>query len=224
MNFQKWWSIVIMVLVLAFSPFSEAISKDRTLSNGFSVSASLGFVNTDFGTPALISHDDFDYANMFGLQIGSRWYFNPTETWGIGLMVNWFDVSKVNANSDDVKVYTFDFSAFELGPVATYALSDKMAVDGFYNLRPTVLASSDVKLNKLISGDVGNSMVGYGFTHTIGAAFRWNVLSVGIETVFGNVNISEYELTDYEDEFEELDSGDKIINNKRIQIVLGIKL
>lgn len=215
----------ITVLAMFLAMFSLNLqAKDRTLSNGFSMNANLGFVNSDFGTPALISHDEFDFATMWGFQIGNRWYFSPTETWGFGLMVNWFDLSFVGAtsNGDDL-VAIADMAAFELGPVFTYAITDGMALDAYYNLRPTYMIAATTDGTGLINS--ANAYGGFGFTHALGLAYRWKVLWVGIESVFGSISpsISGFEDMDIEDAYNDLSDSEQIIDSKRFQIILGVK-
>lgn len=208
--------IALFFLLALFLIPTKSQAKNRTLSNGFSMSASLGFVNSDFGTPDFIPSDDVNYSKMWGFQIGNRWYFAPTETWGIGLMVNWFDISYVGSKVDDFTLLTVDVSALELGPVFTYTLTEAMAFDAYYNLRPTILATADTDMN---------AFGGFGITHAFGIAYRWKVLSVGIESLMGKVSPSQYSFDDedVEEEFDGLSDSEKMLNNKRFQIVLGVK-
>lgn len=202
----------LIMLVISLCSVANMSAKDRTLSNGFSLKASLGFPSSDFGTPGVLP-DDMEYGTVLGLEIGNRWYFSPTDTWGIGLMVNWFDISYVKGKSQDFDVYTVDVGFLELGPVGTYALNEAMALDAYYNLRPTV---STTVTNDF---DVVTAFAGSGFTHAIGAAFRWKVLSIGVESAFGEVTSDLY----YEDG-EQMDVGfSETTSNKRFRIIFGFK-
>jgi hypothetical protein len=79
--------------------------------------------------------------SIWGLQVGNRWYFNPKENHGIGLMVNWLDIT-IGAKSDDGWVRSItDFSFLEIGPVGTKVLTNNIALDAYYNLRPTIFVS-----------------------------------------------------------------------------------
>ena len=57
---------------------------------------------------------------------------------------------------------------------------------------------------------------GFGFTHAIGAAFRYKALNIGLEYVMGSVNSEGTYSGDYGD--EDLDSQKNIANNFRIMI------
>lgn len=212
LKLQKKWIAVLMMSALALLPFSKASSKDRTLSNGFSIKASFGFPSSNFGTPGEMP-DDFDYGMMSGLEIGNRWYFSPTETWGVGLMVNWFDVSVVSGESKDFDAFNLEMAFLEFGPVGTYALNEDMALDAYYNARPTS------SFMFVVEDDIVYAFVGSGFTHAVGAAFRWKALSLGIESVFGKVDSDTF----YEDG-EEVDvDWNETIGSNRFRLTLGVK-
>jgi hypothetical protein len=57
---------------------------------------------------------------------------------------------------------------------------------------------------------------GFGFTHAIGAAFRYKALNIGLEYVMGSINSEGTYSGDYGD--EDLDSQKNIANNFRIMI------
>jgi hypothetical protein len=124
---------------------------------------------------------------MFGLQLGNRWYFAPTDQMGFGLMVNWIDFSYAVKSSDNVARGAMDLTFIEIGPMGTYALGNGMAIDGYYNLRPTLLTTATV-VSGTGSEDVTFAYAGFGFSHAIGAAFRVKVFNIGMEYVFGSIN------------------------------------
>ena len=72
---------------------------------------------------------------------------------------------------------TVEATFLEFGPIGTYVLNSTMAVDAYYNLRPTGLATVAFDEDGNILGD---EVYGSGFTHALGAAFRWKVLSVAL--------------------------------------------
>ena len=122
-----------------------------------------------------------------GIEWGNRWYFSPTETMGFGLMINWLDAtySKKEISVSGIPTLTravLDLTFIEIGPLGTYALSDDMAVDGYYNLRPTWFTSV------LSDNTESFGYSGFGFSHAIGAAFRYKIFNVGMEYVFGGIN------------------------------------
>jgi hypothetical protein len=60
---------------------------------------------------------------------------------------------------------------------------------------------------------------GFGFTHAIGAAFRYKALNIGLEYVMGSINSGGTYTGSYED--EDLGSQKNIANNFRI--IIGAK-
>ncbi len=181
-------------------------AKNRTLSNGFSMHIMLGSTSSEFGNPDN-NVDGLEYGMLNGFQIGNRWYFSPADTWGIGLMVNWFDFSGASGDSDFAAA---DAALFELGPIGTYAINESMAIDGYYNLRPTFLVMASTEGDLMGYG-------GFGITHALGVAYRWKVLSVGVETVFGSVNSVYVDEDDFHDDVQA-----KLKNNST-RFVLGVK-
>ncbi len=168
---------------------------DPVLKNGFTFQLQLGISNSTYGL-----RDNSDKARTFkngvlyGIQIGNRWYFKRDEKQAFGLMTNWLDVTRSSnpqassqtTTTPSVTKYTMDFSLFEVGPIATRKLRGNQAIDGYYNLRPTLTTSS------IRNSRGGTSTGGRGLTHALGVAFRSNYLYVGAEFVFGkikNVNV-----------------------------------
>lgn len=200
----KRWTVAVVAVV--FSLFALNVqAQDRTLSNGFSLHLVLGTPSSTFGAPSNDQNDIEKFGFLYGLEIGSRWYFGPTDTWGIGLMVNWFDVT-YSVSSDEFAAA--DVSFLELGPLFTYAIAEDMGLDAYYNLRPTFLALSDYE-------DFGYA--GFGLTNAVGVAYRYKVFSVGIETVFGGVNSALI------DENTTSLAGDIKLKNNSTRFVLGFK-
>lgn len=64
--------------------------------------------------------------------------------------------------------------------------------------------------------DESYTYAGFGFTHAIGAAFRYKVLNIGLEFVMGSINSEGTYSGDYGD--EDLGSQKNIVNNFRIMI------
>jgi hypothetical protein len=181
-------------IVLVAATSQTAAQKDRKLTSGFSINLVTGFPSSDYG---LVKGDnvgsEYETGNIWGAQVGNRWYFNPTEQYGLGLMVNWADISvAARAGSDylgDWGRSVVDMSFLEVGPIGTYALSDKVALDAYYNLRPTAMAT--VFLRTFPSGgsdDVQTTYSGFGFTHALGAALRYNIFNFGMEYVMGGID------------------------------------
>jgi hypothetical protein len=113
--------------------------------------------------------------------------FKPNEKYGFGLMVNWIDFSiamkSFTINGSTSSNGVADFSFLQFGPVGTYAVNNDIALDAYFNFRPTVFENVFVPS----SGD-NYAYAGVGVCEALGAAFRYKVLNMGIEYVFGGIN------------------------------------
>ena len=180
----------IITLFLLTGLFSASFAqKTPALKNGFSIKAQLGFPSASFGVIEDIE-DDYKYGVTYGLQVGHQWYFYKPESLGIGLMINWVDVSgttkKVTNALGVLDRATLDIGVLEFGPVFTYAIDDPMAIDVYYNFRPTVMSTA-----YKVDDEDGEAFGGFGVTHAFGAGFRYRLLYVGVEYVTGKVKISQ---------------------------------
>jgi len=133
-------------------------------------------------------------------------------------MANWVDITAgvktgVENGYDWARLVT-DVSFFEIGPIGTYALTTEIALDAYYNLRPTGFAS--VMLISDSGDDETYTYLGFGFTHAIGAAFRYKALNIGLEFVAGGIDSEGIYSGSNED--EDLGSQKNIANNFRIMI------
>jgi len=206
-----------LFVVVFFIGILSNIHAQKAIKNGFSINAVIGLASESFGLDNIESmNSEVQVKMLYGIQLGNRWYFNPTEQYGIGLMVNWIDFAigakSTTINNSEFGIAAIDFTFLEVGPVGTYAISEDMAIDGYYNLRPTVFGYA------IVDEDEDSYVAaGAGFSHTLGAAFRYNKLNVGIEYVLGGINVSQ----------EESD-GINIPNNEKMsvnnfRIVFGFK-
>lgn len=189
-------AITLIITVILFGALSDVVAqKNRALSNGFSIIGQVGFPSDEFGTSEPVD-SEFAYGVSWGLQIGNRWYFSPQEKYGFGLMVNWVDVTWVRKNTETtfgkIERATLDIGVGEVGPVGTYAFSEALALDAYYNLRPTIMSTA-----YQIDNDDSEGYGGFGVTHAFGAGFRYNMLFFGLEYVVGTVKVTQ-ETTDIE--------------------------
>jgi hypothetical protein len=213
--------IVIILTIILFASLATKSygQKNRTLSNGFSINLIGGFPPSTYGLTSDSNLDDkYKFGFIGGLQIGNRWYFSPKEKFGFGLIVNWVDISGAFKSTADefgqLDRTAVDFSVCEIGPIGTLALTDNIALDLYYNLRPTVFATYYVfSSNSLEDDDVGYG--GIGLSHAFGTAFRWKVLNLGLEYVLGSIKCSDFE-TESGNPDEQLK-----VNNFRIKV--GVK-
>jgi hypothetical protein len=214
----------IFTLLLIFIALNLFAQKDHILTKGFSINLVAGIPSDQYG----LSKDDnidskYQPGNIWGIQLGNRWYFKPKENYGFGLMINWIDLT-VGAKGGSETSYDWgravvDFSLLEIGPIGTFALTKDVALDAYYNLRPTGFSSAMVL--SPTSGDDDETYVyaGFGFTHALGAAFRYKALNLGLEYVMGSIDSKgTYSGPDGD---EDLDSQKNIANNFRI--MLGVK-
>jgi hypothetical protein len=188
---KKAGTLLIVVLLFGFLTEGSA----QALKSGFSIKGQLGFPSTEFGWTEDVNIDsdqldEYAYGVTYGLQIGNQWYLYKQESFGIALLVNWFDVTvgtkTVEINQQKLQRLTLDIAVLEFGPLFTYAISDAMAIDAYYNLRPTAM-STGYKFNE----EDSEAFAGFGVTHGFGAGFRYSLLYVGAEYVVGKVNVSQ---------------------------------
>ena len=212
-------SILLFLIVLIGAITSNAwAQKTPALKNGFSIKAQLGFPSKDFGWTDEVLDDfkeDYKYGITYGLQVGNQWYFYTQESLGIGLMVNWIDVSgatkEITTDLGTLDRATLDVGLVEFGPVFTIAVDDPMAIDIYYNLRPTAMSTA-----YKFDDEDGEAYGGFGVTHAFGAGFRFKLLYAGVEYVTGSVKVSQ-DSTD-----EEMWKDDKM-KADCFRIVAGVK-
>ena len=219
---MKRFGVLLAIALLVCVASNSYTQTNRTVKNGFSLNLVFGFPSDAFG---LEDADDIDseygLGMLWGGQIGNRWYFSPTETAGIGLMVNWFDFTMAGkSGSDDFGDWAravMDISFLEFGPVGTLALSDEIALDGYYNLRPTFLISGMV-FSYAGLDDETYAYGGMGISHALGAAFRYKVLNIGLEYVLGGINSKGTYTGDLDQDLEDMKN-----KTNSFRIMLGVK-
>lgn len=181
---------ILLLAMLVLTGVSN-VTAQRTLKKGFSISMITGFPSSAYGLEEEPNSDDYNLGTLWGIQLGNRWYIAPTETFGVGIMANWIDFSLAAkggaVGTIDWARAVMDITLLEAGPIGTYAINDDIAIDGYYNFRPTILTSALVTTSTG-QGDETYAYAGFGLSHTLGAAFRWKVLNVGIEYVAGGIN------------------------------------
>jgi hypothetical protein len=221
---------LLAVVLLAGLTTKSVAQKDRRLSNGLSLNVYMGLPSSNYGFDkdggigGMKLSDDYGPGMMGGFKIGNRWYFSPNEKFGFGLMVNWADISiAANTGTDTGTDWTraiIDFSFLEVGPIGTYALGDNTALDAYYNLKPTVLASGLVfNGSGSNSSDETLAFAGTGMSHVLGTAFRYKVFNVGLEYVFGSIKSSGT----YDDGSGSTDLDDQKNKVNNLRLVFGFK-
>ena len=81
-----------LMITLLLAPLAANGQKDRRLTNGFSMNAMVGIPSSDYGHWEGVG-SAYEYGSLFGFQLGNRYYFNPKNNYGFGLMVGWVDFS-----------------------------------------------------------------------------------------------------------------------------------
>lgn len=202
---------LITIILFTVSLNTTFAQKNRTLSHGFSVNLIVGIPPSTYGfnKDADVS-DDSRILFTSGIQIGNRWYFGSSEHFKMGLMVNWFDITAGTRKDGDFTRVVADVSLLELGPIGSFALSDNIALDVYYNFRPTGFAHIWTH-----STDDPAGYIGPGISHAFGTAFRWKVLNVGIEYQFASINC-EYIDSNY-------DYSDQKLVGSNLRLMIGAK-
>ena len=207
----------ILLAVFAIGLISNVnAQKDRTLSNGFSLQLITGFPSSDYGAKVYKDYTDVKPGTVWGLQLGNRWYIQPQDQYGFGIMVNWIDFNYSVAKDDYEAMAVIDLTFLEFGPIGTYKINEEIAIDGYYNLRPTVFSTGLVDVDDATNGVIA---AGTGISHTLGATFRWNVLAVGIEYGFGA--LKDADVVDIDDTSLKLEKTD--LNTGAFKVTLGVK-
>lgn len=203
----------IFLLTTAQEVSQEPAQKSRTLNNGFSIKAQIGFPSDEYADNAPVE-SAYQYGVLLGVQFGNQWYINPKENYGFGFMINWIDFmgvsKKIPTLAGEDQFVTGEVAFLEIGPLGTYAISDAMAIDAYYNLRPTSMGTA-----YRVDGHGTEAYGGFGFTHAFGAGFRWNVLFLGLEYVLGKVKVTEDSINRFPD--------DTKIDATSFRILAGVK-
>lgn len=218
------------VLALFFLVFAAGLTYGDTgpLGSGFSIGAVMGLPLSTYGMESGADYPaEWEQSFILGGQMGNRWYIRRSGEMGFGLMVNWFDVVFAEeAISSSLKTKILDISVLELGPLFSYRLDEKSAVDLYYNLRPTFLTnrleSDGFVFPQYDGGGVGNAVIktNFGIAHTIGIAYRYQFVFFGLEYVFGG--LPSLDLSDHTSVHPYL-SREPDLRTDSIRAVFGLK-
>lgn len=184
---MKKLTFFTIILVLLVSLNSQA--QDEMLDGGFSLKFSFGFPPTQYGYDGdLPLMGDIQVNTTYGLEIGNQWYFLKGEKFGLGLDVNWFEILYSHSKLRDllfdrINRNTLEGSFLEFGPVATFALNDMFAIEGYYNLRPTYMATWFYK-----NSDDYVILYNFNIFNAFGIGARFKFLYIGYEYTFGDLD------------------------------------
>ena len=188
------------------------------IKNGFNIQLVAGIPSEYYGLeksgkiePAM------EFRALYGLRMGYRWYIFPQDKWGMGITSNWFDLSlsyKKGTYDEGSFIRTIsDISILQFGPIVTVRLSSDMAIDGYFTVRPTLMDSYR-KIEYPDDSNYDSDFKALGINDAFGIAYRWKVLCIGIDYVFGSIKITGQRLAER--------TETKIVTNN-IQFVLGVK-
>ena len=221
MVLSKRTAALFLFTAILLGSSSKCLSQQikYTLTNGFGADIFIGFPSGAYGWDDDLN-DEISYNFLFGLQLGNRWYIKPADKYGIGLMVNWIELSYTQKNLESgsgskEQRGTLEGSLLKLGPLGTYSPSPEIAFDAYYNIRPGGMVSL------FIIDDFSFGARGVGFTHALGCAFHYKELSVGVEYSFGK--IKDAGLIDSDDNYAST-HGTIDLTQNNFRIMIGVRL
>ncbi len=237
---------LISAALLSFNMFAGEQGDD----NGFEIKLFAGFSSDKYGT--LQSTDDqhgnkvkYDAPEQPGLHktpelgftLGNRWYLANPGKFGIGIHARWLDFAYAHKdwNTDEYKKGVYgvveekDYIKIGVGGpgvIGTFYINDKMAIDAYYNIVPTMVnAITNYTYNSDYLTYMGSDFVEkecynriyYKFSHYFGTAFRYKKFQAGLEY---NIAKTEY-LIGERDEYNSPMIAKYNMNNFRL--FLGLK-
>ena len=238
--------LLVSAALLSFNMFAGEQGDD----NGFEIKLFAGFAGDKYGTKELstsvygteVKHDLPDLPGLhktpeLGLALGSRWYIAPDlGKFGIGIQARWIDFGFAHKewNWNEYKKGSYaatqtnnfiKLGLFGPGVVGTFYLSDKMAVDAYYNIVPTLLITTDkLAYESDYLNYMGSSFVerddearfGLGWSHFFGAAFRYSVFQVGVEYNIAKLKEMDWGSDDEESTLDDITVTKYNLNNFRV--------
>lgn len=122
------------------------------------------------------------------IEIGNQFMFYKTDKLGIGMNFSWLTVGFNSLSGNNIDPFyeqgvkcsftQLEFNLLRLGPMASFALSDDVAVDAFLNISPTAYLGFNN------NGNQAYATVGLLFVP--GARIRYKKLAVGLEVQMGS--------------------------------------
>jgi len=184
---MKLFTCTLFLLLLSMT--FESRAQSEMLENGFSLKFSFGFPPSQYGFDGdLPLPEELQLETTFGLEIGNQWYFLEKDRFGLGLDINWFDVTYGKAKMDNILLgsadrITLEGSFIEFGPIATFAINDLFAIEGYYNLRPTYMVTYYYE-----NSDDYVLVRNFNFLNGLGIGAKLKFFYLGYEYTFGNIN------------------------------------
>ena len=220
---------LISAALLSFNMFAGEQGDD----NGFEIKLFAGFSSDKYGTVENIidrygynvKFDTPEYPGLhktpeMGITLCNRWYLANPGKFGVGIHARWLDLAYAHKDWNIIEYKKGIYGATEKndflkigvggpGIIGTFYLNDKMAIDAYYNIVPTMTTVFD---NYTYDSDyqayMGSNFVEYKnstkflfrFFHYFGAAFRYKKFQTGLEYNIGkteeiiNTNYMKYNM------------------------------
>ena len=223
---RKLFLFILFPLIII--AIGDVYGQTKSLKSGYSINLITGFPSAkNYGLKGL----DPDLRNrlFIGLEMGNRWYIKPQEKFGIGIMVDWFDITMPFLEVDPPKefsnnqMYIFNASIFELGPIVTFAINPDLGIDAYYNLRPTYM-NMGIYLDEdweTGEGYDAEDQTAMGFSHTCGVALRLKSFALSFEYLLGNIKTTDG-LTFSNGDWD-INFNSTTLSSNHFRIMLGFK-
>ena len=164
------------VLCTAFSFAQEATSTpdSKILKNGFAVETFIGTATTDY------SSGDFGV----GIKLANYWYFGDNQVWKPGLKSTWFR----GATYFGSDALTIQGSVLNVGFANAFEFKKNIGLEANFNIGYNVVYRTDITRYDDYGYEYNEDFIGGGILFNPEIKFRYNVLAVGFDFVFTNVN------------------------------------
>lgn len=230
---------LLVATLFSMSVFAQEQGDD----NGFGLKLHAGICGSNYGAQKVevdlgpLSGDsdwekDENRSNkpLFGASIDNRWYVANPGNFGIAIDARWLDVAIGKSKWEkDGKEYMNSTNAqiglLMPGVIGTFYLGNEMAIDAFYNIGATMAVCATESSIEGAGDAFDNADWGFGFSHFLGAAFRFKVFQAGVEYNFAHLKSVSW----FDD--EEDDSLNNAVNSiaetrtkfDNLRIFLGFK-
>jgi hypothetical protein len=148
---------------------------------------SLGFTN----------HSSGKFSPGPNLELGNMFKIAPIGKLSIGVRATWLSACYNSWSNSDADMSYIQGSVIRIGPYFTVAMSEKMAMDIFYQIGATY--AIDLQTDTAASGRTNAGFIGA--TSNFGLCFRYKIFSLGVDMNLGNIKYADKE------EYKGLDDG-----------------
>ncbi|MBD0401343.1 hypothetical protein [Flammeovirga sp. EKP202] len=175
-------SKLLATLLLSVLVTSYSFSQEPIFKNGFDLEFNIAITGDGYSLQRDYVGKDNGTITI-GFQLGNHWYVYRNNKLGIAIDVNWLDFAYGRKSKETSNLNFIEVALVEVGPLATYALTNDIAIEGYWNIRLTFLStfkSDDWDIDALT--DTAN-----GITNAIGLGVKLKKYYVGLESTFGSV-------------------------------------